>query len=315
VPTKHYLNLNYICNEHCVFCASDLTNNIQDQRIRKQLTLPEIREWIAECPPHPDDEVLLAGGEPTLHRDLFEIVGEFASYCTNIKVFTNGVKLARVAYAGQAVMSGISGFEIALFGATGESHDAITRRPHSFDQTMEAINNLLRLRDRRDVRVVLRLLVAKHCYRELPDIVRVVHEQAPEVDEFSINRLIYSDNALASEAMVSWAEATPAVNEAVEVARGYGYPVNFWPVPLCVFKGKNQRFVEAQMRGLAPGQMVRSTLRYLDPVVASAGSHIGGASSAELAAPKVCRTCAYQAACGGVEREYVVRFGEDGLGF
>ena len=316
MPTKHYLNLNYASATNAASSACPISpTTFKITESARKPPLPEIREWIAECPPHADDEILLAGGEPTLHRDLFEIVREFVSYCKDIKVFTNGVKLAREPYALEALVSGISGFEVALFGATGRSHDAITRRPHSFDQTVEALNNVLRLRDRQDVRVVVGLLVAKHCYRELSRHRPAVHQQAPGVDEFSINRLIYSDNALASEAMVSWGEAAPAVNEAAEVARGYGYQINVWPVPLCVFKQQNQRFVEAQVRGLEPGQMVRSTLRYLDPVVASAVSQSGGVSRGEMAAPKVCRTCTYQGLCGGVEREYVDRFGEAGLGF
>jgi MoaA/NifB/PqqE/SkfB family radical SAM enzyme len=313
VPTKHYVNLNYVCNEHCVFCASNLTNNLKGTGVRRELTLEQIRAWIEEHRPRRDDEVLLAGGEPTLHKDLFAIVSEFVEHCRDIKLFTNALKLADESYARAAIAAGVSGFEIALFGATPATHDAITRRPDSFNRTIAALNNLLRLRERRRVSIVVRLLVARHCYAELPAIVGAVHRLAPGVDRFSINRLILSDNARASQAMVSWPEAAAAVNEAAALVRQHGYELWFWPVPLCVFHGDNARFVEAQVRRYVRRRVVPSTVRYLDPVVVS-GKVVGRSSRAARVVPDVCRSCSYQHVCAGIEDWYYDRFGAAGLG-
>src|SRR5207248_10399041 len=106
---------------------------------------------------------------------------------------------------------------------TPATHDAITRRPKSFDHTIAALNNLVRLRGQRRVSIVVRLLVARHCYAELPAIVRAVHRLAPGVDKFSLNRLILSENARGTNATVSWPEAAPAINEAARLIRRYGY--------------------------------------------------------------------------------------------
>jgi MoaA/NifB/PqqE/SkfB family radical SAM enzyme len=313
VPTKHYLNLNYVCNERCLFCASDLTNNLGGTRIARELTLEQIRAWIEECRPRRNDEVLLAGGEPTLHKDLLAIVREFAAHCRDIKLFTNAVKLANELDARAAITAGVSGFEIALFGATPETHDANTRRPNSFNQTIAALNNIVRARGRRRVSIVVRLLVARHCYAELPAIVRAVHRLAPGVDRFSINRLILSDNAREAQAMVSWSEAKAAINEAAALVRQYGYELWFWPVPLCIFHGDNARFVEAQVRRYIREGAAPSTVRYLDPVVVSRKA-VKRSTSAGRASPDVCRSCIYQPVCGGVEDWYYERFGTTGLG-
>jgi MoaA/NifB/PqqE/SkfB family radical SAM enzyme len=312
-PTKYYVNVNYVCNERCLFCASDLTNNLGGTRISRELTLQQIRAWIEECRPRRDDEVSLAGGEPTLHKDLLGIVQEFAAHSRNIKLFTNAIKLADQQYARAAITAGVSGFEIALFGATPATHDANTRRPLSFNQTITALNNLVRARGRRRVSIVVRLLVAQHCYGELPDIVRAVHRLAPGVDRFSINRLILSENAREAQAMVSWSEASAAINEAAALVRQYDYELWFWPVPLCVFHGDNARFVEAQVRRYVRKRTAPSTVRYLDPVVASR-KVVGRSTQAGPASPDVCRSCVYQPVCGGVEDWYYKRFGAVGLG-
>jgi MoaA/NifB/PqqE/SkfB family radical SAM enzyme len=121
---------------------------------------------MAKCPPRRGDQVLLAGGEPTLHRDLFEIIRQFAGRCEDIRLFTNAIRLADEAYARETIAAGVSGFEIALFGATAATHDAITRRPRSFEQTMTALGNLVRTREGRKITIVVRLLVARHNYAE-----------------------------------------------------------------------------------------------------------------------------------------------------
>jgi MoaA/NifB/PqqE/SkfB family radical SAM enzyme len=311
VPTKHYLNLNYLCNEHCVFCASDRTNSMRGTVVRQELTLEQIKAWITEQKPRRGDDVMLAGGEPTLHRQLFEIVRAFGAHCKNITIFTNGVKLADRAYAHEAIVAGISNFQIALFGSKPETHDAITRRPGSFHETIAALNNLADLRPKREV--VVRLLVARQCFGELPDIVRAVDNLVRGVDTFSINRLILSNKARVAGATVSWAEAGPAINEAARLIREYGYELCFWPVPLCVFRGDNATFVEGEVRRRQGQRNVRSNVRYLDSVVVQ-GESTGGTYGAKPAQPVVCETCPYQAACGGIEDWYYERFGTAGIG-
>jgi MoaA/NifB/PqqE/SkfB family radical SAM enzyme len=314
MATKHYLNLNYVCNEHCVFCASNLTNNLKGTGIRKELTLQQVRAWIDERPPRRDDEVLLGGGEPTLHKDFFAIVQEFGAHCKDIKLFTNALKLADESYARGTVAAGVTGFEIALFGATPATHDAITQRPNSFNQTITALKNLLGLRERRRLSIVVRLLVAQHCYTELPAIVRAVHRLAPGVDKFSLNRLILSERARASDAMVSWSEAAAAINKAATLIRRYGYNLWFWPVPLCVFDEDNASFVDAEVRRYIRRGAVRPNFRYLDPVVASRKDVAQSPPLGARAAPDVCQRCQYKLICGGVEDWHYTRFGTEGLG-
>ena len=145
-----------------------------------------------------------------------------------------------------------------------------------------------------------------------PSFVRCTASR-PASTDFSINRLILSDNAREAQAAVSWSEAAPAVNEAATLVRQYGYELWFWPVPLCVFHGNNAPFIEAQVRRYVRRRTARSSVRYLDPVVVSP-LIVGRSSSAARASPAVCQNCIYQSVCGGVEDWYYERFGAAGLG-
>lgn len=310
--TRHYLNLNYLCNERCVFCASDRTNSKPGGGVRQELTLQQIGDWIAAHRPRRADEVLLAGGEPTLHRQLFEIVRAFGAHCRDITLFTNGIKLADRVYAAETIEAGVSKFQIALFGATPHTHDAVTRRPGSFQQTIVALNNLADAGGKK--KVVVRLLVARQCLDELPQIVRVLRRDVRGVDEVSINRLILSDKARAAEAEVSWAEASAAINESARLILEYGYEFHFWPVPLCVFQGAVTSYIEREVARRLRRRNVRSELRYLDPAIARdrPAPSSGGAGRAR---PAVCQGCRYENVCVGVEEWYWEKFGAAGLGW
>jgi molybdenum cofactor biosynthesis enzyme MoaA len=163
MPTSYYVNVNYVCNEHCTFCASDLTNRVRLDGRGAWVNLDEVRSWLGDCPPGPDDRVMLAGGEPTLHRELLPIVRLLGANCRDVVIFSNGVRLADPDFARAATEAGITRFEIALFGATAERHEAITRLRGSFERTLLALNTLAGLRRDFELHVDVRLLVSRHC--------------------------------------------------------------------------------------------------------------------------------------------------------
>ena len=144
-------------------------------------------------------------------------------------------------------------------------------------------------------------------------IVRMVHERAPGVDAFSLNRLILSDNATDADATVSWADAGPAINEAARLIRHYGYELEFSAMPLCVFEGDNAEFVRAQtLREAIRFDSRRWEMRYFDPLLA-VGDTPTKSSRGPLSLPDVCMRCDYLSVCGRVEDWYAQRYGAAGL--
>lgn len=317
LATKYYLNLNYVCNERCIFCASDLTNAVRLANRRAWVSLAEVDAWVAGCPPGPRDRVLLAGGEPTLHPELLPIVRRLSATCPDVTIFTNGLRLADPAFARACVAAGITHFEIALFGASGETHDAVTQVRGSFERTLTALNNLAALRRSADFTLELRLLVARQSSPENPAIVRVVHERVPGIDAVSLNRLILSEHASRTDATISWAEARPSINESARLIRAFGYELRFAAIPLCLFDEDNATFVSDAMAqrtahiaaGLEPSGW---ETRYFD-VFEAAGEDLEPDFRSGVALPAPCVGCAYLPVCGRVEQWYVQRYGTDGL--
>jgi uncharacterized Fe-S cluster-containing radical SAM superfamily protein len=301
MTTVYSINLDFRCNERCVFCAADLGGKVPAAVRKPSLTLERIREWLGDAAPAPADRVLLSGGEPTLHRDLIPITRYLSARCREVVLFTNAVRLSDARFARATADAGISRYEISVYGADAAAHDAITCRSGSFGRTMRALRELSALRDEFGIWISVRLLISRLTVAANPDIIRRVASDVGAIDSFSLNRLVMSSDALASNAPISWATARGPVNECARLARQLGYRLEFASLPLCVFDAGN-----------APPVIEERThfeYRYLDPVLPA--SDLGVPRRSAL--PDVCLGCALSSTCGRVDRDYLRLFGEEGL--
>jgi MoaA/NifB/PqqE/SkfB family radical SAM enzyme len=307
-----YLNVNYVCNERCTFCAAELADGSLriDGRLAT-ISVADVERWLGAERPAPEDPVMLAGGEPTLHRDLLQIAELLSSRGAAVRVFTNGLRLADPAYAAAAVAAGITRFEIPFYGADAVTHEAVTRRRGSFNGTLAAVEVLAALRREHDIRINVRLLVSRQSAPENPKIVQLVHDRGFVVDSVSLERLILSEDAKAAQAEISWADASPSINTAADLVQSFGYDLRYEAVPLCVYTGDNAAYVRKQLESSnRSNEPMRQ--RYLDPYVA-AGMRAEESPPRRRALPDPCAMCAYRNPCGRVERWYLRRFGVEGL--
>ena len=311
MATTWYANLNYICNERCVFCAAGLAEGpVRGPRSSPHLSLEDLQAWMGSPPP-PGDDVQLAGGEPTLHPDLPSLAAWAGSGGAEVILFTNAVRFADADYAAAVVAGGVGQFEVAIYGATPEAHDGITRRRGSLRQTLDGIRNLVALED---ATVVLRLLVSSQCVDDAAGIVDLVVREAPGIDKVNLNPVILSEDADRAGAPVAYDVARGPVNDAVAAARRHGLPVDLAAMPLCLFDGDNAAVARQTAARRARERLAdpRPGYRYLDPWAAAGAPNPGVVPRTWPGAP-ACRGCDYRPVCDGVERWYLDRFGEAGL--
>jgi MoaA/NifB/PqqE/SkfB family radical SAM enzyme len=307
-----FANLNYICNERCVFCAAGLSDGPKRTPERPRgLTVDDVERWIGDERPVRGDTVMLAGGEPTLHPRLLEVVRRLSTDGAEVSLFTNGLRLSDPGFAESVVDAGVGELQIGLFGARGSTHDAVTRRAGSFERTLQGLRVLRSLKVSRTFQVEVRLLVARQCLTENPAIVRLLDDDALRPDSVSLNRLILSREAGATAAAVPWSEARASANECLTLLRASEIRPAIEALPLCIWEGENARWVAARLAAARPPRSA-SSLRYLDPFTA-VGKRVHGAPPRDIAATDACDRCELIGRCGGVEQWYVDRFGEAGL--
>ena len=179
------------CNIGCVLCSNPVegyrhtTDQYSFEIIRNKLL--DYKRGLRTFVKFDEvgDYFNLTGGEPTLHPDFLKILAlirtEFPQNL--IRLLTNGRTLSEPDFARRAC--GIAGlpFEIAvpMFGGDAKSHEAISRTPGSFSQTVQGLRNLQAHRRPGQI-VEIRVIMTKLQARFLDGLLDYLLAEFPWVD-------------------------------------------------------------------------------------------------------------------------------------
>jgi len=132
LPLEGEIDLTCRCNLRCRHCWLRIPAN--DPSGKKELSFDEISRIIAEARAMGCRKWSISGGEPMLRPDFVEIFDMITRSSFPYSLNTNGTlitpSIARLLKRKGAKM-------VALYGATKEVHDQITRTPGSFEATMQ----------------------------------------------------------------------------------------------------------------------------------------------------------------------------------
>ena len=122
-PFMAELDVTYRCNCRCTMCQ-------RWQETRPDgLAAADYERLAGEFAALGVYQVSIAGGEPLLRRDIFQIIGHFAGRGMSVNLCTNGMLLEK--YRREIAASGATCVTVSLDGATAECHDAIRGLPGS----------------------------------------------------------------------------------------------------------------------------------------------------------------------------------------
>jgi len=129
------------CNNHCGFCPQRVIRGFGGHQV--ELSTDELKRRLDRAREECYDEVGFSGGEPTIRRDLVEIVA-YARSVGFRKAFitTNGRMLAYSDLAERLVEAGLTGVTVSLHGPDAEVHDGLTGVKGAFSQAVKGLANL-----------------------------------------------------------------------------------------------------------------------------------------------------------------------------
>lgn len=143
-PYMAELDVTYRCNLQCRMCQ-----RWQDAR-RDELSIEEYRDLAVEFDELGVHQISIAGGEPLLREDVFEIIAGFAERGMSVNLCTNGMLVEK--YRRQILESGATCVTVSLDGATADRHDDIRGKAGSWRQIESGIISFLDQRsDRRPI--------------------------------------------------------------------------------------------------------------------------------------------------------------------
>lgn len=188
-----------VCNLKCTMCSVNanqrdgLSDKLADdfEQGHPELTAEEFKTFfdrIGVARPC----VQISGGEPTIRKDIFEIVRHGARRCgLDIKMTTNGTWLTRLRIH-EMLDSGLAGVTFSIDG-TEAVHDAI-RGPGNFRKTLETVRDAVTMRDDTNPRFEIAVLFAITA-----DNHQFVAETADYLSQFDGVGVVFSHNVFISE--------------------------------------------------------------------------------------------------------------------
>lgn len=137
IPLQGNIDITYRCNNMCRHCWLRTPQDAQEKN--DELTLEEIEKITKEAKSMGCRHWNISGGEPMIREDFPEIFDLLTRKAVTYSLNTNGTLITR-GIAGLLKRKGSK--MVALYGATSDVHDRVTRNPGSFEAFMQGVSYL-----------------------------------------------------------------------------------------------------------------------------------------------------------------------------
>ncbi|NQU17884.1 MAG: radical SAM protein [Candidatus Saganbacteria bacterium] len=131
LPFEAKVDLTYRCNNNCRHCWLRIPADSEEKK--RELSFEKIKDIICQARKLGCRRWSISGGEPMLRPDFEEIFDYITSHSMSYSLNSNGTLITPMI---AKLMKKRGTKMIAVYGATAEVHDHITRNPGSFDALM-----------------------------------------------------------------------------------------------------------------------------------------------------------------------------------
>jgi pyruvate-formate lyase-activating enzyme len=281
------------CDLSCIFC--DTPQEGMSIRFSSRASVrASLAAMSGTC-----SSVLFTGGEPSrlswlteIFEDARELGYEF------IQMQSHAGAAADPAVADAWIAAGLDAIDIPIYGADAESHEAVTRTPGSFENTLAGLANLRQ----RGAKSVMHTTLFNSNLSELEAIVRKIDSLAPDGAYIQItgevgapgtyDRVAPAPERVGAALIDAFAAVTPET------------PIHLSDVTPCLVAGLEEQVISWRRTSGTPARPV--VLPYSEWLMVFSGGRTKGHHA-------VCDTCALRNECDGLPLESLARFGGVGL--
>lgn len=226
------------CNSNCIMCPS----SEKSRRSAYRADIPNLIE-IAKHMPTNLRHITVTGGEPFLiGKEIFDLL----HFCkekfdtTEFQILTNGRIFALKEYWEliEKHHPEYTTFGIPVHAANAELHDKITQTKDSFIQTFTGIKNLLRIK----AKIQLRIVVSKINYKNMVQLAELIVREIPEVYQVCFIAMEMTGSAWLNrkEVWIEYGESFRCIEQAIDLLISAGIDVSLYNYPICTV-GKQYR--------------------------------------------------------------------------
>ncbi|MCK4521730.1 MAG: radical SAM protein [Nanoarchaeota archaeon] len=221
------------CNNYCVFCYCPklMINNPDIGELKKEIDIFRNPK-----------EIYLSGGEPTIRKDFFEIIGYIKKKYPKVRLnlITNGRMLSYPSFVKRLKKTNFSKIVTEIHGPNSEIHDKITQVKGSFLQTVDGIKNLIKL----DIPVELRIVINKINYKDLPALARFITTNFDKLTKVVLFPINIVGEAYKNKEKIAprYKEIKPYVQKCVDIL-SKKQKVDLFHFPFCTLDKKYWGFI------------------------------------------------------------------------
>lgn len=286
------LMVGYSCNNNCIFCY---VHNKRKKDMDK--TTKELKKDIYESRQRGTTEIAFLGGEPTIRKDIFELV-RFASQqgFREIKLTTNGRMLSYPEFVDKLVENGITKALFSIHGSKPEIHDKQTRVKGSFEQIMQGIRNVKR---HHNVIIETNSTITKENYFDLPNMANLFVECKMLSSEIIFMFPEGGGWQDVSQILPRYSECRPYMEKAIEIGKNSDTHILMRYVPYCILP--NHINYIADQFDPAEREQVGTDVHNLDVIKVR--------RELDRAQVEECKGCKYNNVCEGPWKRYPKVYG------
>jgi len=286
---KADIKIGFLCNNKCKFCVQGNKRKLFGNKDKKKI-INELRDARQTCL-----DIVFTGGEPTLHKDFFELVSaakkmEFRV----IQIQTNGRMFVYKAFCRDAVKAGANEFSPALHGHKAELHDYLTTSRGSFDETVGGIINLKRFGQR----VITNTVITKSNFRNLPEIAKLLIKLDVEQFQFAFPHALGKAGENFDSVVPKISLVVPYVKKALDIGKMACKRVITEAITYCLIKGYEDCVAEKVM----------PSVKIYDADFIVNDFSIARKNECKAKSTK-CIICKYDCICEGPWKEYPEKLG------
>lgn len=161
------IEVTYRCDLNCVHCSSDARpSNLLE------MSRDDCLRILAESAEMGTRDVAFSGGEPLLWPHIFDAVEAAVQHGLKVTLYTSGCAHDFQKTAERLYTLGTFRFIFSVFGATAPSHERVTRKAGSFENTQSAMRHALSL----GLTTELHFVPMTGNYSELTDIAQLARK-------------------------------------------------------------------------------------------------------------------------------------------
>lgn len=308
-----HVSIGAVCNNNCVFCMEE----DRDARYENNSAMTRERvRWMLEQH-RGAEEVCFTSGEPTTRPELPEFVAwAKALGYPRISTMTNGRRLSHLPYAASLAKAGMNRFYISIHGHEKKLHEGLTRTPESFEQTVEGLRSIAKLK-RFGVELHTSTVVTKRNLPSTLDIYRFLRG-------LGVDQVVFNVMQANGRAETNFEHIFPRYSEIAATFRrfledvGEDRPMAFLvDIPLCTTEGIadfNRGYVERYVhydteRYATVGSATRSGPEEQRRGLVMVSRE--DLDEARRVKRPECAACKYVPACEGVWSVYAANYGWD----